>query len=178
MIGNFNLFSTFQSPPSTSTITLANGSQSCVLGSDTIFPTPSLPLSFVLILCNFSFNLMSMSKLTRALVISHSSLICFLFKDLMTKQIIGRGRESKVLYILDHAVPRPVACSGVTTPFETHFRLGHPSLSLLKKLCPRFTSMSSLYCESCQFAKHHRLPSSLRVNKRVSAPFELVHSYV
>ena len=32
----------------------------------------------------------------------------------MTKQIIGRGREYKGLYILDHAVRRPVACSGVT----------------------------------------------------------------
>ena len=26
--------------------------------------------------------------------------------------------------------------------------------------------------------KHHRLPSSPRVNKRANAPFELVHSYV
>ena len=54
----------------------------------------------------------------------------------MTKQIIGRGRESRGLYILDHVVPRLVACSGVTTPFEMHCRLGHPSLPLLKKLCP------------------------------------------
>ena len=38
--------------------------------------------------------------------------------------------------------------------------------------------MSSLDCESCQFAKHHRLPSSPRVNKRASAPFELVNSNV
>ena len=38
----------------------------------------------------------------------------------MTKQIIGRGRESGGLYILDPAVPRPVARFGVTTPFETH----------------------------------------------------------
>ena len=53
----------------------------------------------------------------------------------MTKQIIGRGRESGGLYILDHTVPRPVAYSRVTTPFETHCQLGHPSLSLLKKLC-------------------------------------------
>ena len=52
----------------------------------------------------------------------------------MSKQIIGRERESRGLYILDHAVPRPVACSGITTPFETHCRLGHPSLPLLKKL--------------------------------------------
>ena len=96
----------------------------------------------------------------------------------MTKQIIGRGRESKGLYILDHTVPRPVTCSGVTTPFEMHCRLGHLSLPLLKKLCPQFSTLSSLECESCQFAKHHRLHSSPRVNKRASAPFELVHSDV
>ena len=96
----------------------------------------------------------------------------------MTKQIIGRGRESEGLYILDHTVPRPIACFGVTTPFETHCRLGHPSLPLLKKLYPQFSSLSSLECESCQFAKHHHLHSSPRVNKQASAPFELVHSYV
>ena len=54
----------------------------------------------------------------------------------MTKQLIGRGRESGGLYILDHAVPRLVACSRVTTPFEMHCQLGHPSLPLLKKPCP------------------------------------------
>ena len=54
----------------------------------------------------------------------------------MTKQIIGRGR--------DHVVPRLIACSRVTTPFETHCRLDHPSLPLLKKLCPQFSSLSSL----------------------------------
>ena len=38
--------------------------------------------------------------------------------------------------------------------------------------------MLSLDCESCQFAIHHRLSYSLRVNKQASAPFELVHSDV
>ena len=65
MIGNSSLFSTFQSQPTTSIVTLADGSQSCVLGSDTIFPTPT-PLSSVLSLPDFSFNLVSVSKLTRA----------------------------------------------------------------------------------------------------------------
>ena len=45
----------------------------------------------------------------------------------MTKQIIGRGHESRGLYILDPKVPRPIACSGITTPLETHCRLGHLS---------------------------------------------------
>ena len=93
----------------------------------------------------------------------------------MTKQIIGREREFGDLYILDHTVPGPVACSGVTTPFETHCRLGHPSFPLLKKLCALFLSLSSLDYESCQFAKHHHLHSSPRVNKRASALFELVN---
>ena len=53
------------------------------------------------------------------------------------------------LYILDPEVPKFVACSGVVTPFELHCRLGHPSLSLLKKLCHQFSSIFSLNCESC-----------------------------
>ena len=96
----------------------------------------------------------------------------------MTKQIISRGSSSGGLYILDPTVSRSIASFGVTTPFETHCQLGHPSLPLLKKLCPQFSSLSSLDCESCQFAKPHRLSSSPRVNKRNSAPFELVHSNV
>ena len=96
----------------------------------------------------------------------------------MMKQNIGRRHESKGLYILDLAIPRHFSCSGVTTPFETHFHLGHPSLPLLKKSCPHFSSFPSLNCESCQFAKHFHLSSSPRVNKRASAPFELVHSDV
>ena len=38
--------------------------------------------------------------------------------------------------------------------------------------------MTSLDCEYCQFAKHHRISSSPRVNKRANAPFALVHSDV
>ena len=135
MTGKSSLFSTFQSQPSPSTVTLADGSHSCVLGSGTIVPTPSIPLTSVLSLPNFSFNLMFVSKLTRALkcYISFFPDFC-LFQDLMTKQIIGRGRESGSLYILDPTVLRPIACSGVTTPFETHCQLGHLSLPLLKKL--------------------------------------------
>ena len=179
MTSNSSIFSTFQSQPSPSTVTPEDGSHSSVLGSGTIVPTASIPLTSLLSLPNFSFNLMFVSKLTRALkcYISFFPDFC-LFQDLMTKQIIGRGRESGGLYILDPTILRPIACSGVTTPFETHCLLGHLSLPLLKKLCPQFSSLLSLDCESCQFAKHHRLSYSPRVNKRASAPFELVHSNV
>ena len=49
-------------------------------------------------------------------------------------------------------------------------------LSMLMKLYPQFSSLSSLKCESCQYAKLHHVHLSPRVNKRASTPFELVHS--
>ena len=70
---------------------------------------------------------------------------------------------------------KSVVCSRVVTPFKLHYRLGHPSLSLLKKLYPQFSSLSSLNCESYQYAKLHRVHLSHRVDKRASAPFEVVH---
>ena len=73
---------------------------------------------------------------------------------------------------------KSVACSEVVIPFDLHCRLGHPPLPLLKKLYPQFSCLSSLNCESCQYAKRHRVHLSPRVNKQASAPFELVHSDV
>ena len=75
-------------------------------------------------------------------------------------------------------MPKFVTCSRVVTSFELHYRLGHPSLPLLKKLYPQFSSLSSLNCESCQYAKLHRVHLSPRVNKRASAPLKFVHSDV
>ena len=101
-----------------------------------------------------------------------------LIQDLSTKWIIGRGRESGGLYILDSKMSKSIACSRVVTPFELHCRLGHPFLPLLKKLYPQFSSLSSLNCESCQYVKLHQMHLSPRVNKRASSTFELVNSDV
>ena len=73
---------------------------------------------------------------------------------------------------------KSVVCSGVVTPFKLHCHLDHPSPSLLKKLYLQFSSLSSLNCELCQYAKLHRVHLSPRVDNRASAPFELVHSDV
>ena len=95
----------------------------------------------------------------------------------MTKQVI-KGQESGDLYILDPEFPKPIACFGIASPHKVHCRLGHPSLSLLKKLFPQFSSLSLLNYELCQYAKLHCVHLSPRVNKRASAPFELIHSDV
>ena len=49
------------------TITLANGSKIIAKGIGSIRPLPSLPLTFVLYVPDFPFNLISISKLTRDL---------------------------------------------------------------------------------------------------------------
>ena len=99
MTGISCLFTTFQPHPSTSTVTLANGSTPCVLRSRTIHPTPLITLTYVLSLSQFSFNLISVSKLTRTLNCNISVFPDYCsIQDLLMKQIIGRGRESRVLH--------------------------------------------------------------------------------
>ncbi|RVW24990.1 Retrovirus-related Pol polyprotein from transposon TNT 1-94 [Vitis vinifera] len=156
MTGNHKTFSTFRThsaPP----VTVADGSTYEIKGSGTVKPTSSITLSSVLNLPNLAFNLIS---------------------DLMTKRTFGKGHVSDGLYILDEWVPRPVACVSTASPVEAHCRLGHPSLPVLKKLCPQFDTLPSLDCESCHFAKHHRSSLGPRLNKRAESLFELVHSDV
>ncbi|CAM8937083.1 unnamed protein product [Rhodiola kirilowii] len=178
MTGNFKLFSHFSNTPPSS-VTLADGTISNIIGFGTTNPTTSLSLSSVQYVPGFAFNLLSVRQLTRSLNCSISFFPdhC-LFQDLLTKQIIGSGHESGGLYVLDTHLNKPIACPSISTPFHEHCRLGHPSLSSFKQLRPHFHSLSHLDCESCRFAKHHRTPSAPRVNKRSNFPFELVHSDV
>ncbi|KAK2966238.1 hypothetical protein RJ640_008221 [Escallonia rubra] len=120
----------------------------------------------------------TMEERVRLFAIIAKSLDTQSVTDLITKKTIGKGHVYDGLYILDAWVPHSVACSGVVSPFEAHYRLGHPSLPMLKKLCPQFHDVSSVDCESCHFAKHHRSSLSPRVNKRAEFAFELVHSDV
>ena len=75
--GNKDLFSslTFSSP--LPTITLANGSQTIAKFIGSACPLPSLPLTFVLYVHDFPFNLIYISRLTRdlhcVLIFSHNS---------------------------------------------------------------------------------------------------------
>ncbi|XP_019188788.1 PREDICTED: uncharacterized protein LOC109183026 [Ipomoea nil] len=103
-------------------------------------------------------------------------------EDLLTKAIIGRGKEAGGLYVLEQFSPSPegapVSLLSSTSPFQLHCRYGHPPLSILKKLYLNLESLSVLQCESCEFAKHWRVPYPPRVNKRVDSLFQLVHSDV
>ena len=103
-------------------------------------------LFFVINSCYFIHK----KKFTRTLNCSISFFPDYcLIQDLLTKQIIGRGRESGGFYILETEVPKSVARSGVVTPFELHCRLGHSSLSLLKKSYPQFSRVNTLIFIVC-----------------------------
>lgn len=99
MSGISSLFTHIQSSSSLSPVTVADGSTVPIRGIGTVEPSPSLSLSSVLYIPSFSFNLMSVSKLTKhlhcCLIASLSSVV---LQDLRTRKTIGTGREENGLY--------------------------------------------------------------------------------
>ena len=124
--------------PLPSIITLANGSQTIAKGIGSDFPLPSLPLTSVLYVLDFSFNLISINKLTRdlhcVLIFSHHSVT---LQDRSTGKTIGIGHESQGLFRLSSPLCA-TACTSMEAPLLLHSRLGHPSLSKFRKLVPHF----------------------------------------
>lgn len=103
----------------------------------------------------------------------------------MTGKIIGRGSESNGFYLLDDVVAnRPYtnvsrfARQSNLSSFLHHYRYGHPSFPVLKKLYPELEPISCFPHGSCEFSKHHRASYPPRVNTRATSLFELVHSDV
>ncbi|RVW35569.1 hypothetical protein CK203_073771 [Vitis vinifera] len=88
-----------------------------------------------------------------------------MLKDWSTGKTIGIGRESQGLYHLT-SPSSPAACISTDAPLLIHSRLGHPSLSKFQKMVPRFSTLSSLACESCQLGKHTRVSFPKRLNNR------------
>ena len=176
--GNKDLFSslTFLSP--LPTITLANGSQIIAKGIGSVCPLPSLPLTSVLYVHNFPFNLISISKLTRdlhyVLTFSHNSVT---LQDRRTGKTIDIKHESQGLFHLSSPLCS-TACTSTEVPLLLHSRLDYPSLSKFRKLVPHFSNLSSLECESCQLEKHTRVLFSKRLDPRTKSHFELVHTNV
>ena len=154
---NKDIFSslTFTSP--LPMVTLANRSQTIAKGIGSACPLPSLPLTSVLYVPDSSSNLIFISKLTRDL----NCLITFsdhsiTLQDQSTGQTIGIGHESQGLFHL--SLPSSTtACASMDTPLLIHNRLGHSNISKLQKMVPRFSSLSSIECESCQLGKHTRV---------------------
>ena len=171
-------FSSLTFPSPLPTITLANGSQTIAKGIGLACPLPSLPLTSVLYVPSFPFNLIYISKLTRdlhcVLTFSHNSVT---LQNQSTGKTISIGHESQGLFYLSSPLCS-TACTSMEARLLLHSRLDHPSLSKFRKLVPHFSSLSSLECESCQLRKHTRVLFPKRLDPQIKSPFKLVHTDV
>jgi hypothetical protein len=152
-----------------------------VAGSSYTHLSPNIELLSVLHVHGFPFNLLSISKITKALncSISFYPSLC-IFQDLKTQRMIGMGHEVGGLYYLDltPTSSRALQSSTSTSALQWHCRLGRPFLPTLKYQVPNLRHESSVPCEAFQLNKHHCVPFLSRVVCWVSSPFELIHSNV
>ena len=178
IFGNKDFFSSLTTTPTSPIVTFINGSQTVAKDIGSAHPLPSLPLTSILYTPECPFNLMSISKITRTL---NYSIIFFdkfvTLQDQSTGKTIGIRRESQGLYHLA-SKSSPAVCVSTDAPLLIHNSLGHPSLSKFQKIVTRFSTLSSLACESCQLGKHTRVSVPQRLNNRAKSPFELVHTNV
>jgi hypothetical protein len=171
-------------------IHLPNGEKALATHIGTVQVTSSLFLTDVLCVPSFSFNLISISKLTNSpsrcvFFLSH---FCFI-QDLVAWRRIGLGRKRNGLYFLQvsttatkpHSFPSVAVHTAVnnTPTFDVwHHRLGHPSfsrLSLLKHVINDLVIPSANeHCKVCHISKQKRLPFTNFVHI-TAVPFELIH---
>ena len=98
------------------------------------------------------------------------------------RRTIGIRREFQGLFYLSSpsssTTCTSITCTSMDTPLLIHSLLGHPNISKFRIMVPRFSSLSSIECESCQLGKHTRVPFPKCLDQRAKAPFKLVHTDV
>ncbi|XP_058783503.1 uncharacterized protein LOC131658196 [Vicia villosa] len=160
------------------TIKLPNGSLVTTKFSGTIKFTDSFYITDVLYMPEFSFNLISVPKLTKTLncQLMFTDVNCVI-QDLSSKMMIGTAELHGGLYLLKSPSvslypnpPNHFVNSSVHIPVNSssncslwHLRLGHTSFSKLVELNKNFPFIkpinSNLPCDVCFYAKQKRLPS-------------------
>ena len=148
MTGNSNLFHTFSPCSGNYMVQIADGSTSKVAGMGTIIVTKDLILKSVLLVPKLTYNLLSISKLTKDLrCITHFSSTHCEFQDLESGRTIGNAKECAGLYLLkgpSNSNEQALHANSVSLPVLSnlsskenaimlwHFRLGHPNFQYLK----------------------------------------------
>ncbi|MCH96744.1 retrovirus-related pol polyprotein from transposon TNT 1-94, partial [Trifolium medium] len=136
---------------------------------------PSFTVDNVLLVPEFSLNLLSVPRLTynSKFVVSFDGLAC-LIQEKRNLKMIGSGELIEGLYYLTNK-PKPVTVNINTTPAQTsaihiptqalwHFRLGHFSharLQLMQSYFPFVTLDTTSVCDICHLARHRKLPYKL-----------------
>ena len=189
MTGSSQLFSSYSPCAGNQKVKIAYGSFATVAGKGKIIISPLLTLKDVLHVPHLSYNLLSVSKLTR----DHNCKINFWsshckFQDLTSGKTIGDARQDGGLYLFNNGSnfgrqDQQTCFNSISSNNEImlwHFRLGHPSFQYLKQLLPKLfmnKNAFSFQCEVCELAKHHRavfLPQPYQKSK----PFTMIHSDV
>jgi len=156
MTENLSIMPSF-TPTSYNYVELADGSRTPIQGIGTATTTATLPLSLVLDLPRFSYNLLSVSKIITILncIVTFFPTRC-VFQELETGKTIGAGLERNRLYELEFDIQSgglhqhfySIGLSmSVRTPFFTNPKTFFRNLN----------QVSFLKCESCQLRKHHRM---------------------
>ncbi|CAL1397374.1 unnamed protein product [Linum trigynum] len=160
-------------------ITLPTGQQIPATYKGTVPCTTELILQDALFVPGFSFNLVSVSKLTahNSLSLTFHSNLCVI-QDLEQKRVTGSARLTNGLYYLeDTSNPKTFTVASSNTFDLWHFRLGHLSHSkipYLHQFCTSIETQRGLPCDVCHFAKQRRLPFPLSQSVTTHA-FELLH---
>ena len=94
-----------------------------------------------------------------------------------TGRTIGIGREFQSLFHLS-SPSSSTTFTSMDTPLLIHSCLGHSNISKFRLMVPRFSSLSSIECESCQLGKHTRVPFPKHLGQWKKSSFELVHTDV
>ncbi|XP_074346502.1 uncharacterized protein LOC141685288 [Apium graveolens] len=139
--------------------------------------TPDIILSSVLYVLSFTYNLLSIPKLTTSSKASvvFTSHVCLL-QDPTWKRAVEIGKFQNGLYLFQPSTSQISTCNSVSKSSVDmwHARLGHVPLAMLK-LLPVSCNMTDLsICDSCHLAKQPRLPF-LNSTSSSSSLFELVH---
>lgn len=96
-----SFFSTYSIYSRKDKVKIADGSYSSIAGKESIPITPTLPLSVVLHVSNFTLNLLFVNNLTKFLNCYVTFFPTrFVFQDLKTRMMIGRKHDDG-LYVLD-----------------------------------------------------------------------------
>ncbi|RVW30584.1 hypothetical protein CK203_086062 [Vitis vinifera] len=178
IFGNKDLFSSITTTSALPTVTLANGSQTVTKGIGLTHPLPSLPLTSFLYTPECSFNLISISKITRTLNCSITFSDKFVtLQNRSTGKTIGIGRESQGLYHLTSpSTPAVCICtelpSSSTVAWATLVYPSSRKWSLVFHLCHR------LHVSPVSLGNILVSRSQKRLNNRAKSSFELVHTDV
>ncbi|KAL0539854.1 hypothetical protein IC582_024075 [Cucumis melo] len=172
-------------------IQIVDGFFTSIAGKGQIVLFDVFSLHNVLHVPKLSYNLLSISKITRELYCKATFLPeSVFFQDLNSGRTIGTVWHSRGLYILnDNTSGSSISTTSLLSSYFStsehdfmlwHFRLGNPNFTYMKYLFPHLflkIDVSSLSCDVCIRAKQHRVSFSSQLYKPTQ-PFTLIHSDV